>query len=943
VGVGVTRAVGPLLERQAELEAITRAITGARAAEGSIVMIDAGPGLGKTRLVAEATEASRVLRMQVLTAVGRELERDFEFGVALQLFEGRLARASESTRERWLSGPAGLARPLFEGARESGDVPFGYLHGLYWLVANLADEAPLLLAIDDAQWSDEASLRFLLYLAHRVGRLRLTVVLAVGSGDPPQRHPLLDELAAHSSTTILHPRTLTAEAAGRQLRAAGLPGAEPTFAQACHDATAGNPLLLEQLAADLVARGVRPDDENAPAVLEFSHGSIATNVLVRLRRLGVDALELARALAILGDGAELRHATALSGLAPVRAVGAADALMAAGVIERGDPTRFVHPMVRAALNRDRTEPERAEAHRRVVRLLLDEDAPADRVAEQLLHARRDADPQAVEVLREAARGAMAAGSPGRAVRLLRRALEEPPTREQRAEVLLALGLAEGTAGEPEAVERLTSVLTVMGDPAQRAAAALDAGRILVTHGRWREAAKTLEHGLEELNGEEGSLGARLESAHAVVSGLVLGTPAARIVVDLDNPKLAETEEGPARLAYAAAESALRGEPAAVVRELAVRALAGGALLDVETSDGLTYYLAVWALTVAEDIQTAELALTAAIEDARRRGSVLGFATACHFRAIAVLRRGRVDDAAADAGNALAARRHGWGLSPAAATATLVECLIERGETEAARKELDTEVEEAGAADPGTYQFLAARGRLGLVLARPRQALHDLLEAGRLQAGRGWSNPSMYPWRSLAAAAAVQLRDRERAQALIEEELKLATSFGAPGAVGQALAGVAALADGAAAVEAREEAVRVLEGSQTALRRARASVELGAALRRAGKRGDAREPLRQGLDLAHRCGARALVARAREELVAAGGRPRRQASTGVDALTPRERQVAGLAAQGMSNREIAEALFVTLKTVEWHLRHAYEKVGVQSRRELGAAMAGRKSD
>jgi DNA-binding NarL/FixJ family response regulator len=136
---------------------------------------------------------------------------------------------------------------------------------------------------------------------------------------------------------------------------------------------------------------------------------------------------------------------------------------------------------------------------------------------------------------------------------------------------------------------------------------------------------------------------------------------------------------------------------------------------------------------------------------------------------------------------------------------------------------------------------------------------------------------------------------------------------------------------------------MLEGSQYALGRARAFVELGAALRRAGKRRDAREPLRQGLDLSHRCGARALAARAQEELVAVGGRPRRHAATGVDALTARERQVAGLAAQGMSNREIAEALFVTLKTVEWHLSRAYEKVEVRSRRELGAALAGRKSD
>jgi DNA-binding CsgD family transcriptional regulator len=938
----VPRPAGSLLERQAEVGAITAALIEARAARGSIVMIDAGPGIGKTRLLAEAVEASGGFQMQALTAAGRALEHEFDFGVARQLFEAPVSRAAEARRKRLMSGPAQMARPLLEGKRNTEVGAFGYLHGLYWLAANLADERPLLLAIDDVHWSDQASQRFLLYLAQRVGRLPLAVVLVVDRGDPPDRLPLLDELAAHPSTTVLRLRPLSAEAAGRQLGACGFPDAEPAFAQACHDATAGNPLLLAELASDLAARGVRPGDENAPAVLDLSRGALTGRVLARLRRLGVKPLELARAVAVLGDGAELRLATELSGLTPGQAVRAADTLMAAGVLEGGDPLRFVHPVVRVALGRERSDPDSAHAHLRAAQLLLDEDSPSDRVAEQLLHARRDGDPRTVEILSEAARQAMAAGAPGRAVRLLRRALEEPPTREQRAGVVLALGRAEGTAGKLEAVERLTVAARLMGDPVQRAAAALDAGQLLVTHGRWRDAAETLEHGLEELNGADGSLRARLEAARAAVNGLVLGTSGREAATPLDDPHMAETHAGRAQLAYAAAEYAMRGEPAEIVRELAVRALANGKLLDVETSDGLSYYLAVWALTLAEDIQTAELALTAAIEDARSRGSVLGFATACHFRGIAVLRRGRVDDAAAEAGNALAARRHGWGLSPAAATGTLVECHIERGDAEAARRQLDAHWEQRGAVDPGTYQLLASRGRLEFVLGQPRKALDGLLEAGRVQGRLGWSNPSMYPWRSLAAAAALRIGDRERAQALTDEEVGLATRFGAPGAIGQALAGVAALADGAAAVEAREEAVRVLEGSQTALRRARASVELGSALRRAGKRRDAREPLREGLDLAHRCGARALAERAREELVAAGGRPRRRATTGVDAMTPRERQVAGLAAQGMSNREIAEALFVTLKTVEWHLSHAYEKVGVQSRRELGAAMAGRKS-
>ena len=130
---------------------------------------------------------------------------------------------------------------------------------------------------------------------------------------------------------------------------------------------------------------------------------------------------------------------------------------------------------------------------------------------------------------------------------------------------------------------------------------------------------------------------------------------------------------------------------------------------------------------------------------------------------------------------------------------------------------------------------------------------------------------------------------------------------------------------------------LLEGSHAALERASALVELGAALRRARRRAAAREYLQSGADLARRCGAETLVARAREELVASGSRPRRVELTGVEALTPRERQVAELAADGLSNREIAEKLFVTLKTVEWHLRNAFEKLEVASRAELRDAL------
>jgi ATP/maltotriose-dependent transcriptional regulator MalT len=134
-----------------------------------------------------------------------------------------------------------------------------------------------------------------------------------------------------------------------------------------------------------------------------------------------------------------------------------------------------------------------------------------------------------------------------------------------------------------------------------------------------------------------------------------------------------------------------------------------------------------------------------------------------------------------------------------------------------------------------------------------------------------------------------------------------------------------------------EATAVLGGSYARLEHARAMVELGAALRRANQRTAAREPLRNALDLAHRCGATRLAQRAADELRATGARPRRAVLTGLEALTTSERRVAELAAAGMSNPQIAQALFVTLNTVEGHLRHAYQKLSISSRGQLPAAL------
>ena len=221
-------------------------------------------------------------------------------------------------------------------------------------------------------------------------------------------------------------------------------------------------------------------------------------------------------------------------------------------------------------------------------------------------------------------------------------------------------------------------------------------------------------------------------------------------------------------------------------------------------------------------------------------------------------------------------------------------------------------------------------------------MDDLLEGGRRQELFGGTNPAVYPWRSLAAVAMAALGDRAGAIRLAEEELRLARAFGAPGTIGNALRALGTVSSTTDALPTLEEAVRVLDGSGAALRRARAYVDFGSALRRAGRRRDARGPLLEGLGQSGHCGARSLARRAHQELIVAGGRPRSLTAKGLDSLTPRERQTAVLAAEGLSNRAIAESMFVTLKTVEWHLGNTYAKLGLSSRSELESILPGRKN-
>jgi DNA-binding CsgD family transcriptional regulator len=331
---------------------------------------------------------------------------------------------------------------------------------------------------------------------------------------------------------------------------------------------------------------------------------------------------------------------------------------------------------------------------------------------------------------------------------------------------------------------------------------------------------------------------------------------------------------------------------------------------------------------------------AGLATARRQGSVFGFAANKLFRGHALLLRGALAAAEADILEGLeASEAYGIGIAPAWAGAFLADAQLEQGKLAEAVATLERTGLGANPVDDAhAHWYLDSRVRLLLLRGEFGAALAAAYDAGRRFERVGGRNPAWMPWRSQAALALLGLdHDPARARALVSEELELARRWGAPRALGKALRAAGLVVGGDEGLALLEQAVAVLEGSPARLELARADADLGAALRRAGQRKGAREPLQRALELAHRCGATRIAERAREELVATGARPRRILRTGVDSLTPSELRVARMAAEGMANREIAQALYVTLRTVEVHLTHAYQKLGISSREALPAAL------
>ncbi len=922
--------VPPLLGRDRELAAISHLVADARAGRGGIVAIEGPAGIGKTRLLDEACRDASETGLVVLRATGSALESELAFGVARGLFERTVtARPRSESRARAVLGL--VDRPV---DCDEGETLHTAVDALYRLTERLTNEHPTLIVVDDAQWADIGSLRFLHYLARRIDTLPAAIAIALQPGPDEDDRTLLLASIVELAGEPLAPGPLAEAEIATLARAWLAAPPDPAFVSACLLASDGNAFLANELLRTLRSDKIEPIAAAAAAIATVVPDTLRRQIGTRIAKLTPEARALARALAIFGP-AELPIVAALAEIDVETARRAAETLERVSILAAGHPLRFTHPIYAAAVTATIPARTLADSHGRAARILAADGESSDLVAVHLLQSEPGGDAWSVETLSKAATAARTHGAPETAAAFLRRALAEPPEPCDRPRLLLDLGRAELLIGAAQsAAANLRKGLELEGDPSLRASLSADLSAALLQQGDYDGAVLVLRRERELVGA--GDAAPVLER---LLFSLSLFCPEARrrAVADLGRWR-AEARAGrgqdPIIVVLAIASAIGAGLGASDWLPLLDSAFNAPELGSPNRSGHDSAYALDWALVAldwSDQLDEVDRRLDDAVTDCLGRGDTPRASHLLAYRARTSYRLGRLAEAEAHARAAVELTTETQKYPFA-----LLDILIERDRLEEAEALLAT-IDSNGHPQHRAMVSLM-HGRVDLAAGRAESALASLLAAGEILDALELRHANLAPWRELAAEAAYVVGDRPLAHRLATENVEISRRSQAASAIGRALVTLAKVGDPRHSEALLSEANRTLAESSAALDRASALVENGSALARSGRTEEARDYLRSGLDLAYRCGAARLAARARRELVAAGGRPRRNALSGINGLTPSERQVVVLAANGLTNREIAHQLYVTLKTVERHLSRSYRKLEVSGRHGLKAEIA-----
>jgi DNA-binding CsgD family transcriptional regulator len=773
--------------------------------------------------------------------------------------------------------------------------------------------------IDDAHMLDGAQL---LELAAADGH-GAPALVAFRRGEPGAEEAGLDALWTARGATRVRLGPLDADAVAKLVRARH-PDAGDELCREVHRVSGGNPLYVDELTAGDLTR------EHVTAVGE--------RVLRRAGMLDADAPGLLRAMAVLGDGDRLELAAVIGRIDPGRVSELAHRLRRIDVLAREDPFRFAQPLVRRSIVEAMPDGERAQLHRVAARTLREAGRSAADVAAHLEPLAPEGSPEVASALSAAADASADAKDQAR---WLRRALAEGALEPSRVDLLHRLGRVEMLMRDAAAIDHLREAFDLARDRRQRARVGFELGEILALAGQWDEALAMLHLAEPASDAETEELRVGLSAVLAVATA----HDAARVhIFEAERPSLEVMAHGRSWAAHALrallATTIVRrgGPPDAAVAE-ADAALRDGVLLGEQGGGGWGGPQLLDGLILAEAHERAHVVCRDIESAARSAGSPIGHLVASGYRGWSLQRIGDLVRAEAAFRQAMSYMPQvGLPMIDATMYYVMSEALLERPTmADLAVAIEDIELEPDFRNTWSWAMVLWARGPLRLAGRDRAGGIADLREVGRLSDALGFG-PAVVPWRSTLAQALGE-QDLDEAEALVTAELELARSARLARGIGVALRARGVLTGGAAGVGFLEEATHVLRDAPARLELARALVDLGATLRRSRRPSDARERLEEGLELAVASGAVRLAARARHELGATAGRRARRPAAD-HALTPSELRVARLAASGVTNREIARELFISLKTVETHLARAYQKLGLAgrgARRELAVAL------
>jgi DNA-binding CsgD family transcriptional regulator len=899
-----------------------------------VVVLDAAAGLGKTALLRYTRDLAAEAGVTVLSARGAELERDFAFGVVRQLVEPVLPRDA-GERAALFTGAARATIRLFDIDRPADDTAsslYALLNGLYWLLVTMSERRALMVMVDDAQWADLPSLQFLGFLARRLESVAVAVVIATRAAEH-EDGGLLDDILAADDCVLLQLKSLSPDAVSDLVRRELGPTASDAFCAACHATTGGNPLFVRELLRVLTSDQVVPDEAGAAAVEVAGPNAIRRYVAARLRRQPDEVQRVARAVAVLGDNTALSLVAAQAGVRPDVAAVAAERLTRHGIFDREDPPAFVHAVVRDIALSLVPLADRDVEHRRAASVLRQAGEPVARVASHLLRTTPAADADRVPILLAAAEQAWLRGSPEGASVYLARARAEPPAAEHRSEVSRRLGNCEAHhLALADAAVHLREALSLADTPEQRARCGYSLARFRNGCGETGSALRLLSQAAGELPADADPVLARSLMAELVGLGRSDLSARATVLEHLTQLRGRAGDEDPLVAAHLSIETALAGGPVEQAVASARTALAGDGL----TPERSTIWSAVTTLMVTDHLVEAEARLQRALTYAVGSGQLLAMGIIRGYLARISYARGDLAQAAEHVEiGTHAVPEPNVGLPVLQSTGILL--LLEQGRAAEATGVLRQGVLSDGRGPRTSLHLwlLAARIRLHEEQGHDDAALADALTAGAAYERWGASGIWDVPWRLHAAVAHSRLGRPQQAAALINEHLDLARSFGVPTHIAVALRYAARLGD---ARPRLTEAVELLRSGSARLELAHTLADLGDEQLRTGSRSAGRDNLRHAAELALECRATALAERLRGTLSAGGGRAPRIQVSGISSLTPAERQVARLAADALTNRQIAEQLFVSEKTVETHLSRAFRKLGVSSRTQLAVQMA-----